>query len=164
MVDLPPTKEQLGQVATAELAKLSGLEFFQKSMSGELPLPTICGSVPMRVKEVEHGYIVWETRPTDQLLNPMGTVHGGYAMTVLDSCLGCAVHSALPVGRAYTTLEVKVNLVRVIQPSDGPLYAEGRVVHVGSRVATAEGQLKNSDGQVYAFGTTTCLVFPISAT
>lgn len=161
MIDLPPRPENLGQLSADELAKLSGLELFQKSMRGEAPLPSICGTIPMRIKEVEHGRIVWETRPTEGLLNPMGTVHGGYAMTVLDSCLGCAVHSTLPAGRAYTTLEVKANLVRAIQPTDGPLLAEGKVIQVGSRIATAEGRLTTAAGKLLAFGTTTCLVFDL---
>ena len=161
MVDLPPQQNHLGQLPSSALLALSGLEFFQKAMAGELPLPTICGTVPMRIKEVEHGRIVWETRPTAQLLNPMGTVHGGYAMTVLDTCLGCAIHSTLPAGRAYTTLEVKANLVRAIRPDQDVLYAEGRVIQVGNRIATSEGQLRGDDGKIYAFGTTTCLVFDV---
>lgn len=142
-------------------AALSGLELFRKTMQGELPLPSICDTIPMHISKVEHGRVVWETRPTEGLLNPMGTVHGGYAMTVLDSCMGCAVHSTLPAGRAYTTLEVKVNMVRAIDAGDGPLSAEGKVIQVGRRIATAEGRLIGEDGKLLAFGTTTCLVFDV---
>jgi len=161
MVELPPKPEHLGLVSTEELAKMSGLDFFEKNKSGELPLPTICGTIPMRIEHVESGRIIWEAKPTAELLNPMGTVHGGFAMTVLDSCLGCAVHSSLPAGRAYTTLEVKANLVRAIRPDQGSLFAEGKLIQVGRRVATAEGRLHDKDGTVYAFGTTTCLVFDV---
>ncbi|MEO1613528.1 MAG: PaaI family thioesterase [Pseudomonadota bacterium] len=161
MVDLPPKGDELGQIDPRALASMAGLEFFQKAMAGELPLPTICGTVPMRLHEVAFGKIVYETRPTDQLLNPMGGVHGGYAMTVLDSALGCAVHSTLPVGRAYATLELKTNLVKAIRADAASLFAEGRVVQSGGRVATAEGRLTDGEGVVYAFATTTCLVFDL---
>ena len=159
MTNTPLIPEHLGQIQPQELASMSGVEFFQRLISGELPSPTICGTVPMRVRAVEHGRIVWETSPTDGLLNPMGVVHGGYAMTVLDTCLGCAVHTSLPAGRAYTTLEVKANMVRAIRAEQGLLLAEGRVIQTGRRIATAEGKLTDADGKVYAFGTTTCLVF-----
>lgn len=156
---LPPEPHETGLIPMEELASMPGLEVFQKAMAGELPLPRIAGTVPMRLHEVALGRIVWETRPHEGLLNPMGAVHGGYAMTVLDSAVGCAVHSTLPAGRAYTTLEMKANLTRAIRPDQGPFYATGEVIQSGQRVATAEGRLTDIDGKVYAFATTTCLVF-----
>jgi uncharacterized protein (TIGR00369 family) len=91
----------------------------------------------------------------------MGTVHGGYAATLLDSCLGCAIHSTLPMGQAYTTIEVKVNFVRAVTSGIGIVRAEGKVINVGSRIATAEGRLTDPAGRLLAHGTTTCLIFPI---
>ena len=107
--------------------------------------------------EAEHGRVVWEASPPENFVNPMGGVHGGWAMTVLDSALGCAVHSALPAGRGYTTVEVKVNLTR--GPVVGETYrCEARLVTLGRRVGTSEAKLTDAQGRVVAFGTTTCLI------
>ena len=113
--------------------------------------------------EVESGRAVFAGTPALRHYNPLGTVHGGYAATLLDSCMGCAVHTALPKGTGYTTLEFKVSLVRPITADTGPVRAEGKLVSGGRRVATAEGRLTDSSGRLLAHATTTCLVFEASA-
>jgi uncharacterized protein (TIGR00369 family) len=110
--------------------------------------------------EVDHGTSTFRYQPDGRHRNPLGTVHGGIAMTLLDSATGAAVHSTLTDGDGYATLETKVNLVRAIKPTTGPLRAEGRVLHRGTTVATAEGRLVGEDGRLYAHATSTCLILP----
>jgi uncharacterized protein (TIGR00369 family) len=105
--------------------------------------------------------VAFEGRPTAALLNPMGTVHGGFAMTLLDSAMTCAVWSALAAGEGCTTVETKVNFVRPLLPSTGPVRALAEIVHAGGRLATAEGRLVDAAGRLYAHGSTTCLRFPL---
>ena len=105
--------------------------------------------------------MVFAGTPDLRHYNPIGVVHGGYAATLLDSCMGCAVHSALEAGQGYTTLELKVNYVRAMTVNTGRVRAEGKIINVGRQVATAEGRIVGDDGKLYAHGTTTCLVFPI---
>ena len=143
-----------GEVSTT----LSGLDYFERLLQGDLPLPTICATIPMSLGSAEYGRVVWQGLASDQLLNPMGSVHAGFAMTLLDSCMSCAVHSTLPAGVSYTTLEVKTNLVKAITLDTGPVSAEGNIIKVGRRVGTAEGRLMDKQGAVYAFGTATCLI------
>jgi uncharacterized protein (TIGR00369 family) len=108
----------------------------------------------------EEGKVTFVGEPGEYLYNPIGVVHGGFAMAILDSAMGCAVHTTMAVGEAYTTLEVKVNFVRPITLETGPVRCEGRVVHRGGKVATAEGRLvAERTGKLLAHGTTTCLVF-----
>lgn len=139
-------------------AGVTGLEFLQKLIAGEVPPPPIASTLDFRLVEVEHGRAVFEVEPRDFHYNPIGVVHGGLAMTLLDSALGCAVQSTLPVGAVYTTLETKVNMTRAITATTGPLRCEGTTVHAGRRVATAEGRIVGAEGRLYAHGTSTCLV------
>ena len=111
--------------------------------------------------EVDKGRAVFEGTPRFEHYNPLGTVHGGYAATLLDSCMGCSVHTTLPKGTGYTTLEFKVSLVRAVTADTGPVRAEGKVITSGRRVATAEGRLTDADGRLLAHATTTCLVFEV---
>ena len=104
------------------------------------------------------GLAVFECEPAEQHYNPIGVVHGGLAMTLLDSAMGCCVHTRLPAGTAYTTLEVKVNLVRAITAKTGLIRATGKVIHLGGKTATAEGRLEDAAGKLYAHGTTTCII------
>src|SRR5262245_8189795 len=113
--------------------------------------------------EVEHGRAVFEGTPAFQHYNPLGTVHGGYAATLLDSCMGCCVHTTLPKGMGYTTLEFKVSLLRPITSETGLVRAEGKIVGRAGRVATAEGRLSDRGGRLLAHATTTCLVFEVPA-
>lgn len=138
--------------------ELSGFAYLSAAFRGELPMPPIASIMNMRGSEVEEGRVVFEAVPAEYHYNPIGTVHGGFASTLLDSAMACAVHSMLPVGASYATLELKVNLVRAITLQTGTVYCEGKIVYLGGRVATAEGRLTDANGKLYAHGTTTCMV------
>ena len=143
---------------------MPGIEFLRALRDGKVPPPPIAEVLGFRLAEVEPGYAVFECTPGEYHYNPIGVVHGGLAMTLLDSAMGCCVQSQLPPGLAYTTLEVKVNLVRPIHGNTGLLRAIARLVHGGRSTATAEGRLEGADGKLYAHGTTTCIVLdPASA-
>jgi uncharacterized protein (TIGR00369 family) len=149
-------------VASIEVAKaLTGLEFLQRIVDGRLPAPPITATLDFAIIEVGKGFAVFRGRPAFNHYNPMGAVHGGYAATLLDSCMGCAVHSTLEAGEGQTTLEMKINLVRAISDETGEVRAEGRLLSRGRRVGTAEGRLLDSDGKLLAHGTTTCMIFPL---
>jgi uncharacterized protein (TIGR00369 family) len=145
--------------ALAEAGRtMSGMEFLQAIREGRLPAPPIAELLGFQLVEVDTGHAVFEILPGEQHYNPIGVVHGGLAMTLLDSAMGCAVHSHMPAGGGYTTLEAKTNLVRPVTSKTGLLRAIGKVLHLGSRVATAEGRLVDGDGKVYAHATTTCII------
>ena len=146
-------------VKDIDTGELSGLEQMQFFASGGTNYKGIGRKLGFRVAEVEKGRVVFEATPTEESYNPLGTVHGGYLATLLDSALGCAIHSSLKPKLAYTTLELKVNYLRAMSASTGPIKAEGRVVQTGRRAAFAEGQITDANGRVYATATTTCLVF-----
>jgi uncharacterized protein (TIGR00369 family) len=136
----------------------SGLEFLRTMVDGKLPPPPIAQLMGFRLVEVDHGHAVFECTPGEQHYNPIGVVHGGLAMTLLDSCMGCSVHTVMPAGAGYTTLEAKVNLVRAITATTGKIRAIGKLIHSGRSIATAEGRIVDAEGKLYAHGTTTCLV------
>lgn len=138
--------------------ELSGLEYIEAIFSGELPPPPIATLMGFRGVEAELGRALFEMEPGPQHYNPIGSVHGGVALTLLDSAMGCAIHTTLEQGVRYTTLEVKTNFVRPISADTGLISCEGRVIHPGPRVATAEGRLTDSAGKLLAHGTTTCLI------
>ncbi len=149
-------------VATREqIGGMNGLEMMQAMLRGELPHPTIATTLDFLLVEVGAGRAVFQGTPGPQLLNPLGTVHGGWAATLLDSALGCAVHTMMPPGRSYTTAELGVNLVRALTPKVKRVRAEGKVLHCGRQLATAEARLLGPDGTLYAHATTTCLVFEL---
>jgi uncharacterized protein (TIGR00369 family) len=148
-----------GTVDADRQKELSGLEFVQGLASGTLPLNTIAQTLGYDVSEAENGRVVVTARPSDRHLNPAGTVHGGFAATLLDSCMGLAVQSTLEKGVGQTTLEFKISLVRPITPETGTIKAEGVVLTRGRRVGTAEGRITDSKGRLLAHGTTTCLIF-----
>jgi len=157
-----PTKQTVyGIIPAAEAKGLSGYELMKRIRDGEFPVPPIAKVFNFRLAEVEPGRAVFTGQPSFDYYNPIGSVHGGYAATLLDSCMGCAVHSTLPAGVGYTTLEIKVNFVRPILENTGMLRAEGKVISAGKRVGTAEGRVVDSEGRLYAHGTTTCLIFPL---
>lgn len=137
---------------------MSGLEFLRAIRDGRLPAPPIAELLGFRLVEAEPGHAVFEVTPGERHYNPIGVVHGGLAMTLLDSAMGCSVHTQLPTGTGYTTLEAKVNLVRPVGAGTGALRAIGKLIHAGKRVATAEGRLVDREGKLYAHATTTCLV------
>lgn len=150
-----------GVLPVERLREMAGIDLFKGIMSGELPGAPIAEIMNMSIHEAEPGRVVFAGRPERKHYNPIGSVHGGYAGTMLDSCMSCAVQSLLPKGMGYTTLEYKVSLVRAITDQIGTLYAEGKAIQVGNRVGTAEGRIVDANGKIYATGTTTCLIFPI---
>lgn len=145
-----------------ELAKLSGLEYLTRVFAGEMPGAPIASTLDFHPTTLEKGLVAFDGEPAHFVYNPIGSVHGGYAATMLDSALGCAVHSLLEAGLAYTTVELKINYVRAMTDRTGPVRAEARVIHLGRSLATAEGKLfGRDDGRLYAHGSTTCFVFPL---
>jgi len=148
-----------GVASSAQVAGRNGLQLFQALLAGEIPRPPMAGTLDFILLYIDRGFAVFQGRPSPDHYNPMGTVHGGWFATLLDSAMGCAVHSTLPPGKAYTTLELKLNLVRALTDAVPLVRAEGTVVHGGRQVATAEGRLIGPDGRLYAHASTTCLVF-----
>lgn len=148
-----------GVADPADVAGLSGLEFFEAWASGRLPPPPIGRTLNFALVEAEHGRAVFEGEPLSDFYNPLGSVHGSYAAALLDSAMGCAVHTCLAAGQGYTTLEYKITLTRGMTDRTGRVRAEGKVLTAGRRVATAEGRLVDGAGRLIAHGTTTCLVF-----
>lgn len=149
-------------VATLEQLKASsGMEFLQRIWDGELPSAPIGHTMDFVPIEGEPGRVVFQGTPGRQHYNPIGSVHGGYFCTLLDSAVGCAVQSMLPKGMGYTTLELKVNLIRALTDKTGPVRAEGKVIQVGGKVGIAEGRIFDSGGKLYAHASTTCLIFPL---
>jgi len=137
----------------------SGLEALREVFEGRLPPPPIAETMGFTGVHVEEGKAVFEGEPAEYLYNPIGVVHGGFAMALLDSAMGCAVHSTMKVGERYTTLEVKTNFVRPITVDTGRVRCEGVVIHRGGTIATAEGKLiAIESGKLLAHGTTTCLI------
>jgi uncharacterized protein (TIGR00369 family) len=155
-------KRNYGLVPPETAATMSGLELLKGLAEGRLPGAPIMELIGFHLTEVENGRAVFEGTPAFRHYNPLGTVHGGYAATLLDSCMGCAVHSTLPKGVGYITLEFKVSLVRPITADTGRVRAEGKVINGGRRVATAEGRLTDAAGRLLAHATTTCLVFEVA--
>ena len=137
----------------------NGLDFFGDMIGGKLPQPPIARTLDFQLTEVSEGTAVFEIDCSEFHYNPLGTVHGGVIATLLDSAMSCAVHTLLPAGSGYTTVEMKVNFVRPILADTGPLRCVGSVVHGGRRIATAEGKLIDDAGKLYAHGTTTCFIF-----
>lgn len=145
------------------VAGKTGLEVMQAMLAGELPFPHIADTLDFSLVEVAPGKAVFQGTPQLKHYNPLGTVHGGWYATLLDSALGCAVHTLMPAGRAYTTAELSVNIVRAASHKTGPLRAIGTVIHCGRQLATAEARIVGPDGKLYAHATTTCLVFEVAA-
>ena len=151
-----------GLVPAEAAATMSGLDLLKGMIAGRFPGPPIMQLIGFDLIEVEEGRAVFSGTPRFEHYNPLGTVHGGYAATLLDSCMGCAVHSTLPKGMGYTTLEFKVSLLRAITADTGSVRAEGKIIAGGRRVATAEGRLSDATGRLLAHATTTCLVFEVA--
>jgi uncharacterized protein (TIGR00369 family) len=149
-----------GVVPADTLLSESGLDFLKGVIDGRHPAPPIAQTLGFALVAVEKGRAIFEGTPQHKHYNPIGVVHGGFAMTLLDSALGCAVHTTLDKGDAYTTLEIKVNLVRPLTKDTGLIRAEGRILHRGRTLGTAEGEIKDAGGKLYAHATTTCMIFP----
>ena len=137
---------------------MSGIEFFRKMLAGEMPPPPMLELLGITLAEVEEGRVVFTAICEEKFYNGTGVAHGGFAATLLDTALGCAINSAMPAGRRFTTLELKVNLTRPITKESGLLRCESRVVHVGGRTATSEGRVVDANGKLCAHGTTTCII------
>lgn len=152
-----------GLAQPQDVANKTGMEVMQAMLAGELPYPHIAETLDFALIEVEPGKAVFQGTPQLKHYNPLGTVHGGWYATLLDSAVGCAVHTMMPVGRAYTTAELSINIVRAASHKTGPLRAIGTVIHCGRQLATAEGRIVGPDGKLYAHATTTCLVFEVPA-
>ena len=148
-----------GTVSAEKRNQMSGIEFVQGLADGTLPLNTIARTLGYDVSEAVSGRVVVTAEPSGNHLNPAGTVHGGFAATLLDSCMGLAVQTTLEKGAGQTTLEFKISLVRPITPDTGPIKAEGVVMSRGRRIGTAEGRITDGAGRLLAHGTTTCLIF-----
>jgi uncharacterized protein (TIGR00369 family) len=142
---------------------LSGLHYMQKLIAGEIAVPPIMRLIGYALLEVGEGRAVFGVMPAEQHYNPIGVVHGGIAMTLLDSAMGCAVHTLLPSGMGYTTLEAKTNLVRAITRETGALRATGKVIHQGRSTATAEARLEDATGRLYAHASATCILIGTAA-
>ncbi len=140
---------------------ISGIDFLKKVVSGEVPPPPISQLMGFSITKVEPGFALFECDPGEHLYNPIGVVHGGLASTLLNSCMSCAIQTTVPAGSAYTTLELKVHLVRAITAKTGHLRAEGKLIHSGRSIGTAEGKLFDADGKLYAHGTTTCMIMKL---
>jgi uncharacterized protein (TIGR00369 family) len=148
-----------GVVSPEALKSYDGLSFLKAIIDGTLPQAPLCEVLGFHLTEADSGRALFEGVPEFRHYNPIGTVHGGFAATLLDSALGCAIFSTIAKGEAWTTLELKFNLVRPLTKDTGPVRAEGRMVHRGRTVATSEGDLKDSTGKLYAHATTTCMIF-----
>lgn len=143
------------------LPKLSGLEYLHKMAAGEIPAAPIASHIQMQLVEVEDGTVTFHCHPDQSHYNPIGMVHGGLVCTLLDSALGCATHTTLAAGIGYSSIELKVNYLRPVSASSGPLVCTGRVTKPGRRVAFAEGEVVDNTGKVVATASGSLLVFPL---
>ena len=150
-----------GPIPRERARELPAIELFRAMVAGKLPAPPIGQTMNFTLAEVEPGRVVFAGEPDGRYLNPVGTIHGGWVATLLDSCMTCAVHSTLPAGQACTTVELKINFVRPLSDTIGAVRAEGRVIHAGKTISTAEGKLIDAKGTLLAHGTTTVMTFAI---
>jgi len=153
----------INEEASSEKAEarrmMSGLEYMRKIMTGELPPSGMVQLLGLKLVEVSEGHAVFTVQPDERHYNGLGIAHGGLAAALLDSALGCAINAMMPAGKVFTTLEMKINYVRPITRERGELRCEANMIHVGGRVATAEGRITDEDGKLYAHGTATCMLF-----
>jgi len=148
-----------GPLPRDEIIALSGLEIFQGIFDGRFPSPPIGDTLDFIPIQIALGFAIFQGRPQPKHYNPLGTVHGGWFCTIFDSAMGCAVHATLQPNKGYTTLELKVNMVRALTQDVSLVRAEAKVIHVGRQVATAEGRIVDAEGKVYGHATTTCMIF-----
>jgi uncharacterized protein (TIGR00369 family) len=141
---------------------LGGLEFFRRMIAGELPLPPLPALLGFRIVEVGPGRAVFSADPATAYYNGLGSVHGGFAATLLDTALGCAVNTMMPGARAFATLELKVTLTRALRREVGPIRCTAAAIHIGSRIATAEARIVDAEDRIYAHGTATCVAVETS--
>lgn len=149
---------EYGVVSPEEVAGLSGIELLQRMIDGHFPAPPMAGTLGFGLVEVSPGRAVFEARTGPHLLNPLGSVHGGFALTLIDSAAGCALHTTLPAGVGYTTVETKVNFTRAIRPDGSIVRCVAEVVTQGRQIATAEARLVSADGAILAHGSSTLII------
>jgi len=150
-----------GTTPPDQIASRTGMELFEAIFAGELPPAPIGDTLDFVAIHMAPGMAVFQGRPQRRHYNPLGGVHGGWFATLLDSATGCAIHTTLPAGKGFTTLELKINMVRPLNESVPLVRAEGKLIHAGRQIATAEGRIVGPDGKLYAHATTTCLIFDI---
>jgi uncharacterized protein (TIGR00369 family) len=159
MSNIVRTYEYEGRTTdVAKMMSMTGLEYLTMILRGDVPAAPIAATLGFRPAEFSHGNAVFEGTPERFVYNPLGQVHGGWAATLLDSAMGCAVHSTLPAGKGYTTVDLSVSLVRGLSDKSGLVRCIAQVVHVGGSIATAQGRIVGADGTLYATGTTTCMI------
>jgi len=151
-----------GSMNLADVAQLTPQEFFDGIGNGVYPHPPIGELMDFVPLDWSEDRFVFQSTPGPQHYNPLGSVHGGYAATLLDSCMGCAIHTRLKKGQGYTTLDLRISYVRALSNKIGPIRAEGKVVHIGRSTALAEGRIYDVDGRLYATGTTTCMILDMN--
>ena len=156
-----PTR--FGVVSTATAAQTDGLTFLHNMISGHYPAPPFADTSDIWIIEADHGRVLFEAVPAEKFLNPLGTIHGGWISTLLDSAMGCAVHSMLKPGHGFTTVDMTVSFERAVLPTSGKITCEGKIIHSGGRIATAEGRVTDAAGKLIAHGTETCLIFETPA-
>lgn len=149
---------QIGVVPAAIAMQTDGLTFLRNMISQHFPAPPFAETSDIWLIEAEQGRVVFEATPSQKFLNPLGTIHGGWISTLLDSAMGCAVHSTLKAGHGYTTVDMTVSFVRAVLPASGKLTCESKIIHSGGRIATAEGRVIDAAGKLIAHGTETCLI------
>jgi uncharacterized protein (TIGR00369 family) len=159
MDDRPAPKIEYGVTPTEVMASMAGIDFVRAIFDGRLPAPPIMQNIEPFDTSADPGVVVMHSFPAFRHYNPIGSVHGGYAATLLDSAMGLAVHSTLPPGTGYTTLEFKVSFIRGMTKDTGPVRTEGKTLNVGRRAATAEARITDAKGRLLAHASTTCLVF-----
>ena len=158
MAQAAPIGFTYGLVSRETVFGMTGLEFLQKLVDRSLPAPPFAEASGIWISEVEEGRAVFEGRPSLRFYNPLGTVHGGWISTLIDSAMGCAVHTVLKAGQVYTTVDMNVSFVRPVFDKTGVLRCEGKIIHVGSRIATSEGRVWDKAGTLIAHGTETCAI------
>lgn len=156
----PMHERKVGVVTRETLVSEDGLSFLRGMLEGRHPGAPYADTMDIALAEVEQGRVVFTGRPSARYLNPVGTIHGGWAATILDGTMAYCVHTTLKTGENYTTLEMKISFVRPVLPSSGVVRCEGRVVHRGGRTATSEGRLFDERGKLLAHGSETCMIFP----
>jgi len=162
MDDKPATaKVEYGVTPTQVMVSMTGLDFVRAFFAGKLPSPPIMQTIEPYDQTAEPGHVVFYSVPGFRHYNPIGSVHGGYAATLLDSVMGLAIHTALQAGTGYTTLEFKISFIKGMTEHTGPVRSEGKTLSVGRRAATAEARITDANGRLLAHATTTCLVFEI---
>jgi uncharacterized protein (TIGR00369 family) len=157
----PPSK--FGVVPAATAMQTDGLTFLRNMISRRYPAPPFAETADIWLVTAEHGRALFEGLPAQRFLNPLGTIHGGWTSTLLDSAMGCAVHSTLNPGYGFTTVDMTVSFVRAVLPTSGKLTCEGKIIHSGGRIATAEGRVIDAAGKLIAHGTQTCMILKARA-